>query len=385
MRILYSAADQRVPGTVGGSTHVRAVAEGLAALGHDVHVAYTPGGDPPESSGVTWHAMPPPFGETRFRMALAPRVTRLARTLRPDLVVERYHNFGGEGIWAALTVGVPSVLEVNAPVVDHPGSWKGRLDRAAVFHPLRRWREWQCRQAALIVTPTAAIVPAWLPAGRVLTIEWGADTARFHPDAAGRVPFTRDRGKVVAIFAGAFRAWHGAIHLVDAIDRLHARGEHDTVAVLVGAGPELADVREAARRVPGVTVAGALPHEDMPAVLAAADIGVAPFDIGRHAPLHLDFYWSPLKVFEYMAAGLPVVAPKLPRLAALVENGREGLLYDAHDPGALASGLARLGDAALRRQLGSHARTRASAEYGWDVHCRRLEAAFTGIVQGETR
>ena len=41
----------------------------------------------------------------------------------------------------------------------------------------------------------------------------------------------------------------------------------------------------------------------LPACLAAADIGVAPFDTAAHAPLSLAFYWSPLKVFEYMAGG----------------------------------------------------------------------------------
>ena len=48
-------------------------------------------------------------------------------------------------------------------------------------------------------------------------------------------------------------------------------------------------------------------------VLAAADIGVAPFDVAAHRPLSLGFFWSPLKIFEYMASGLPVVAPAVDR------------------------------------------------------------------------
>ena len=71
----------------------------------------------------------------------------------------------------------------------------------------------------------------------------------------------------------------------------------------------------------------------MPACLAAADIGVAPFDVDAHAPLALGFYWSPLKIFEYMAAGLPVVAPAVDRIPSLVAHEREGLLYNPAAPG----------------------------------------------------
>ena len=122
MRILYCALDQRVPGTLGGSVHVQAVAEGLAALGHDVH-AITGGGDGPRPHGsVHWHTMRPPAGRSQLRLLRSRAVRRLARTIRPDVVIERYHNFGGEGALAAKATGARFALEVNAPVIDYPGS-----------------------------------------------------------------------------------------------------------------------------------------------------------------------------------------------------------------------------------------------------------------------
>ena len=112
----------------------------------------------------------------------------------------------------------------------------------------------------------------------------------------------------------------------------------------------------------------------MPACLAAADIGVAPFDIAAHAPLAIEFYWSPLKVFEYMAAGLPVVVPAIPRLARIVRPNVDGLLYDT--PEGLADALASLADSRRRRQLGASARSRVVAEFGWASHCAKLERAI---------
>ncbi len=377
MKILYCASDQTVPGTNGGSVHVTAVAEGLAALGHELHVLVTPGGVFPRGP-VHWIAMPPLLGRKELRWAGAGRVRRLAATLQPDVVMERYYNFGGEGIGAAAAVGATAVLEVNAPVIDYPGSAKSRLDRALVLEPMRRWRERICARADLIVTPSAAILPPGTAPSRIIELEWGADTRRFQPGAPGPAPFERP-APVVAVFAGAFRSWHGAVHLATAIRALRDRGRRDVGAVFIGDGPELASVRQAARGLDNVVFTGALPHDRMPASLAVCDIGVAPFDMSRHRALALGFYWSPLKMFEYMSAGLPVVAPASGRIPALVGHEREGLLYAPSKPGALAAALERLADSDLRLQLGTAARVRAVRDYSWTAHCHALEHAIAGV------
>ena len=380
MTILYVATDQRVPGYDGGAVHVAGVAAGLAALGHDVHVLTGAGQGAFPRGSVTWIDLPPPFGVRRLRWCLARRVRDLAVRIAPDVVIERYYNFGGEGMMGARAVGAVAVLEVNAPVIDHPGSRKRWLDRALLVEPMRRWREWQCRQADLIVTPEAAVLPPSVPSARIVELEWGADTVRFSPDAKGDLPFERRPGRILAVFAGAFRAWHGAIHLVDAIRRLRERGCDDVDAVLIGDGPEHARVRAAADRIDGVCLPGVVPHENMPACLAAADVGIAPFDVEAHAPLSLGFYWSPLKLFEYMATGLPVVAPAIDRIRRLVRHGHEGVLYDARDPDALAETIDSLRAAELRRRLGAAARVRAVSEFGWDRHCERLSSALSAAL-----
>lgn len=393
MKILYTAIDQVVPGTLGGSTHVQAVAEGLAALGHDVHVAVRAGEvdgrrDPRRESlpttiagSATWHDVGTPFGSPNLRLLRRGRLRALATALRPDVVIERYHNFGGEGLLAARAVGARIVLEVNAPVVDYPGSPKRTVDRLLVAEPMRRWREWQCRAADLIVTTDRAILPADTPSAKVIETEWGADTVRFHPGAGGPVPFARQPGELIAVFAGAFRAWHGVSRLVDAMAALEGRGT-PWRAVLIGDGPERArlEARVAAERLTRVAFTGSLPYDAMPAALAAADVGVAPFDPEAHAPLRRGFYWSPLKVFEYMASGRPVVAPALPRLRAILwgtgDDGEAGVLYDGAAPGALAAALDTLTDADRRRRLGDAARARAEQHFSWAAHCRALDAAI---------
>jgi len=385
VKILYVALDQRVPGTTGGSVHVVSVAHGLAALGHDVDVLTTPGRGPFPAGHVQWHAMSPPFGMRHLRGLRAAAVGRMAYRVGADVIIERYHNFGGEGIKAAVSTDALAVLEVNAPVIDYAGSPKAWLDKLLLVEPMRRWRDWQCRRADLIITPTAAIIPAFVPSERTVEIEWGADTDTFKPGVEGPLPFAREAGSVVAVFAGAFRAWHGAISFVRAVRALRERGQRSLQAVLIGDGPEWARVKEEASRVPGITLTGAIPHDQMPACLAAADIGVAPFDLDAHPPLQLAFYWSPLKVFEYMAAGLPVVAPAIPRLASIVRSEQEGVLYNPREPGGLAEALGHLADdRALRLRLGGAARERVAALYSWKAHCTRIDEALTAAFNART-
>src|SRR5207344_444268 len=129
-------------------------------------------------AGLTWTPMAPPLGARQLRWARAGAVRRIAAAVRPDVVIERYYNFGGEAIGCAAALGATAVLEVNAPVVDYPGSGKAIVDRALIVRPMRRWRERLCARADIIVTPSAGILPADTPRERVLELEWGADVDR---------------------------------------------------------------------------------------------------------------------------------------------------------------------------------------------------------------
>jgi glycosyltransferase involved in cell wall biosynthesis len=383
MRILYVAAGIPVPGSIGGSTHVIEVCRGLAALGHQIVAVIGPaaGDEQIGEAGITIVNMPQ---SPQLGLTLLPTVTRLAARFQPDAIMERYYNLAGAGIIHARRRRLPSILEVNAPVYDPPGSRKDRLDRA-LGQPLRRWARWQVRAADRIVTPLATTVGALARPGSIVELPWGAnadlfDRARLDPAtiAATRAELGLPDAAQVVAFSGSFRHWHGVESLLDALQRL-LPSRPNLWATLIGDGEERPALIE---RVRGwgevgkrVIFTGRLPYSEVPRHLAVADLGVAPFEPDRHAALrHFGFYWSPLKIFEYGAMGLPTVCPAIPPLDTIVRDGREGRLYPVGDRAGLAAAIAGLlDDETGRRAMGRSARERVAAEWSWAAHCRGLD------------
>lgn len=386
MRILYVAAGIPVPGSVGGSTHVIEVCRGLADLGHQVMAVTGPaaGAEPlPPTPAIRIVNQPQSL---QLGLTLLPTIERLVRDFRPTAVMERYYNLAGAGLIAAHRHRLPALLEVNAPVYDPPGSQKDRLDHL-LGQPLRRWARWQVRAADRIVTPLATTVGALARPGSIVELPWGANTTLFDPAIVDQATRERtraeyglpapDQGDIIA-FSGSFRPWHGVETLLAALHQLLPT-RPNLWALLIGDGEERPALQEQVRRWgqlgQRVVFTGRLPYGDVPRHLAVATLGVAPFEPARHAALrHFGFYWSPLKIFEYGAMGLPTVCPAIPPLDTIVRDRQEGRLYPVGDRAALARVLGELLDQpATRQAMGQAARERVTAEWSWAAHCRGLD------------
>jgi glycosyltransferase involved in cell wall biosynthesis len=270
---------------------------------------------------------------------------------------------------------------VNSPLKDHPGSLKSALDAMLLFRPMRRLRDEICRKSSALVTPLPGIVPDTVPKEKVHRVSWGANVERFRPDGPVK-SLEIPEGRKVVVFSGSFRPWHGADLLVRAAPYVRSRVP-EAFFLFVGDGPSQQMTKALAREldVEGHCLfTGAISYSDMPSVLRRAQLGVAPYLPRRLGQMQLGFYWSPLKIFEYMATGIPVVTIDVPELAEVVRQGEEGLLFPEGDAEALAGAVAALLENPASRAMGEAARERVVSRFSWQVHFQELERILEGLV-----
>ena len=203
----------------------------------------------------------------------------------------------------------------------------------------------------------------------------------FRPDAEAGVALRASLGlgeSPTVIFIGAFYIWHDVSTLLKAFVRV--RQSHPTARLLlVGDGehrPSAARLAAALGIGDAVRFTGSVAHADVPKVLAAADIAVAPYPQMRQ-----DMWFSPLKVFEFMASGKALVASSVGQIVDLIQHGRNGLLVPPGDAESLASALDTLiENTSLRLQLGKQAREDAVRKHSWEHYLDHLESILCKAV-----
>ncbi len=371
MRIAYVCADRGVPvfGVKGASVHVQEVLRGFLDRGAEVELfACRPGGEPPpDLARVALHRLPAPAGESqeeKERMSLAANGALralLRRAGRFDLVYERHALWSHAAMEHAREEGVPGLLEVNAPLLEEQRTWRELVLESEAQRSLDR--AFAAATALLAVSEEVAAHLSGHDAarGRVHVVPNGVDPRRFAPPRENE---PRTQRPFTAGYVGTLRPWHGVEDLVAAFAALR-RSIPGAGArlVIVGDGPLRPAVEAAVKEhsLRGcVEMCGAVAPAQVPGLLEAMDVAVAPY------PPVEPFYFCPLKIFEYMAAGKAIIAADIGGLGRLVVHGTTGLLYPPGDRAALARAMARCaGDPPLRARLGEAARRVAIRDHTW--------------------
>ena len=363
MRILYLAPNIPVPGTHGGSTHVSSVYRALQRRGHDVLLLARSSSTEPgvlaigtDIFPVYKHLVPAYY----FARALG-----AVRRFAPDVIYERYSAFG-LGVAFGRALGIPSVLMT--------------LDRDASPVSFRF-------SDRIVATSDEFIPPRYRH--KLREVRWGVDVEGLSAEGEGEV---RRRlapaGERIVLYTGSFHRWHG----VDALVEVARRWDGPPLCIaLVGDGPDRPRVETLAQRIPErggggrarVVFAGRVPHAEIGAYIAAAEVCVAPYAPARHPIFRVHgMNRDPIKVLEYMALGKPAVTIDTPRMRSLFQAGEEVLLYPPEDAAALAAVLREaLADPARAARVGEAGAALVRRRYTWGHHAEELEAVFQEVLR----
>ncbi len=373
MRILYH---HRTLADGAEGVHIAEMVSAFRELGHEVQVmglASAPA--VPGETGVLGRMrgmLPEPVHELAGAAMNVREYWSVARAIdrrRPDLLYKRHARNDVGALSAARARGVPTALEVNC-LYSSP--------RYLRFEPLRFPRltgrlEKKALSLASVVlavsSPLADEIRA-LGIAQVDVLPNGANPRTFRPAAEptgeARARLGLRDGLTIG-WAGVIREWHGLELMLEALADVP-----DATLLVIGDGPGRAAF-EALALERGVRdrihVTGRVPHERMADYLQMVDIAVVADERTGIA--------SPMKLLEYMAMGLTVVAPDARNIRDLIAPDVDGVLFRQGDARDLTHAITRLAaDPILRRRLGGNARSKIERERNW----RRNAETVLGLV-----
>lgn len=334
------------------------------------------------TSPKAWrHAVPEPAITLLKDMRRAADARRRALGIdggpwEPDavrFVWQRHVLFRRDGLALSMRLRVPLVLSVHALQVAEAQGWGVR--RPGWARLVERRGELPQLHAADLVACVSdevaeSVVLRGVPEARVLVTPNGVDTARFRPSGsrmAIRERYGIEEATFVIAWSGSFRRFHGVELALDSLCHLERAG-HNVRLLLMGDGQHLSmlERRAAQLGLRSVTFTGSIPFDEMPDHLAACDAGLVLTGTSG------GFHYSPVKLREYAACALPIVAHDVGEPGQLLEDRETALLVPPDDAEALASAIARLvTQPGLRAKLGQNARLLAEDRFAWSTQVER--------------
>jgi glycosyltransferase involved in cell wall biosynthesis len=297
-----------------------------------------------------------------------------------DLLYERNSMHGIGGALLSRQLKLPYVLHVDADFLyehDFLGIPHTKLERL-IAEQTARYNYQMAHAISCVseVTKRHLISHYQIPAEKICVIPNGTIVPEL-PDPVA-VQETRQRlnldNQSVIMFVGSFYPWHGLPMLVDAF-KLVAQKAPEARLVLVGDGETRELVQAEVRRLglaDRVHFTGSVAHEQVPILLGVADVAVAPYP-----RMDVEFWGSPMKVFEYMGAGKAIVASCAGQIGVVINHGKTGLLVEPGDVTGMAGAILNLLEQPrLRAELGSAARETVKCKHTWKRYTEDLESVF---------
>jgi len=396
VKICYVAVDVAVPHVRGASTHIFEVSRHLVQLGHEVHLISRR----IHPAQLSYEVLDGVYVHRLYRGIIAPLplssyqqlerseenhlgllgkfyesylfliypfyagliATRIIKKHDIDVIVERETSFGAGAIASTVTKK-PMVLELIGP----------------------RYSRLSFKKSMKILAYTKSMIRNPTSLEKLVFVNAAVDVEKFKPNSAHR-KFIREKygfhNSIVVGYVGTFAKWHGIEELVEASTMVLERFSNVRF-LMVGPYFQYAEELVHKKRTPGAYVfTGPVSYADVSKYINASDILVAPYNPAKSELRRKYGIGSPLKVFEYMACGKPVITTSVPPIVQVVENGKTGILVPTGNSLSLAEAIVHLiEEPELRKRIGEVAREKVEKHYSWKTFSLNLEEVLQEAVK----
>ncbi len=396
-KILYTAFDI-VPSPKGASTHILHNLRGLVNGNFDVHLitpndGLLPTDDTMEGAQVTrisqdlsqnFLARAMHFGRSVAAHLALSSLSEVEGSERRGYDVVHYRNIW-DGLFIAQNkkrLGYKTLFEVNGlPSIELKYHYPG-LDPELLLK-IKEQEIATLHLSDAIICPSNVtrdyIASLGLSRKLVTVIPNGVSASDFSPSP---LP-TRDGRIPVLLYIGTLADWQGLEIVVKALPKILEKQPIRLQIIGRGRSRQRKLLAKHIRKLgveEHVTVQPAVPHHEIPSLIASADICVAPLGLNDR---NVTQGACPIKVLEYMAAGRPLLASNMPIVRELVREDVDALLFSPSDPDDLArQTIALLNDFELSKRLAQSASERALMKFTWHESQKKLLKVYEKLLSG---
>lgn len=382
MRIVYVCADRGIPvyGDKGASVHIQEMVRAFIRLDHEVKIVCAKVGNRNKVTDSLDVVAVAPTGESpqnreekeleaiKIGDAIVDHLHSLYQHWPFDFIYERYSLWSSAGCRSGTALRIPTIVEVNAPLIEEQLAYR----QLALEAKARDIEKEVYRSASALASVsrqmTEYLINNGASAERIHTVGNAVNTEAFTPKVnAATIEGIEDNHFVVG-FSGSLKMWHGIDILLKAFQKFHGKVPNSRL-LIVGDGPKRGWAEgfvAGAGLTDAVIFSGWIPHQLLPGYIARMDIATAPY------PASDTHYFSPLKLYEYLAVGRPIVASRIGQTAELLADSKKALLIEPGNVEALTVALLDLQrDPVLASSL-AQAAAEEGARHDWSDNARHI-------------
>lgn len=310
------------------------------------------------------------------------RLIKLYKEHKPDAIINRYLIYDFSAIVVGKLLNIPVMYEVNASAV-----YEREIENRYYIKPLAKWVEQLVFKKSDVVTVVSNELKTYFDTNgydvsNTIVIPNGVNVEKYQEDFEVPPAFQevaqRWKGKVVLGFLGSLKSWHGIQRVIDIMPALIKKNPNIRL-VIVGDGNTRSEIEAKIKEhqlTDHVYISGFIPHDQVPGALSLFDVALAPYNNISN------FYFSPLKIFEYMAAGKPVVAPALGQIRELVQSHYTGLLLEENNDKCLEESLITIIEDPINlKQMGQNAKDFITEHYTWKKNAEKITFALEEMIK----